>query len=101
MTRLNIDRIALRLHGVPSEIAQAAMDGLDTEILRRLQVRGINAAALSCLSSSLHMSSIHSTEPLDAESLRSKLADGLMDLLAPAPMQSNQETTNTENQESI
>ena len=101
MTRLNIDRIALRLHGIPAEVAQAAMEGLDTEILRRLQLRGINAAALSGLSSSLRLPAIHSTEPLDAESLRSKLADGLMNLLAPAPMQSNQDAANTENQENI
>lgn len=84
MTRFNIDRIALRLHGVPTDIAQAALDGLDVEILRRLQVRGMDASALSGLAAGLRLPSIHSSEPLDAESLRAKLADGLLDFLSPS-----------------
>jgi len=97
MTRLNIDRIALRLHGIPAEVAQAAIDGLDAEILRRLQVVGIDAAALSGLSPNLRLPSIHSAEPLDAESLRARLADGLIGLLSPTVMNSQ----NIENEESV
>lgn len=84
MTRLNIDRIALQLHGISSDIAQAAIEGLDTEIIRRLQIRGIDAAALSGLSPTLRLPAINSPVPLDAESLRTQLVDGLMSLLAPA-----------------
>ncbi|PUA29327.1 MAG: hypothetical protein B0W54_01630 [Cellvibrio sp. 79] len=84
MTQLNIERIALRLHGVSSDIAQAALDGLDAELIRRLQMRGIDANELSGMASGLRLPSIHATQPLDAESLRAKLADGLIDLLAPA-----------------
>ena len=101
MTRLNIDRIALRLHDVPTEIAQSALDGLGAEMSRRLQIRGIDATALSGLSSNLRLPSINSQEHLDAESLRSKLADGLMGLLSPAAMQSNQDAARTENEESV
>lgn len=88
MTQLNIERIALRLHGVSTDIAQAAIDGLDAEIVRRLQVRGIDVNALSGMVSGLRLPSIHATQSMDAESLRAKLADGLIDLLAPAAINS-------------
>ena len=84
MTRLNIDRIALQLHGISSDIAQAALEGLDTEIIRRLHTRGLDAAALSGLSPTLRLPSINSPIPLDAESLRAQLVDGLMSILPPA-----------------
>ena len=84
MTRLNIDRIALQLHGISSDIAHAALEGLDTEIIRRLHIRGIDAAALSGLSPTIRLPAIHSQIPLDAESLRAQLVDGLMSLLPPA-----------------
>ena len=93
MTQLNIERIALRLHGVSTDIAQAALVGLDAEIVRRLQARGIDANALSGMASGmasgLRLPSIHAAQSLDAESLRAKLADGLIDLLAPAATQLN------------
>jgi len=87
MSRLNIDRMSLRLHGVSSDVAQAAIDGLDTEIIRRLQVRGLDASALSGLSSNLRLPTIQSSISLDAETLRKHIADGIMGFLSP-------ETTN-------
>lgn len=86
MTRLHIDRIALKLHGVSTDIAQDALDGLDEEMLRRLQIRGLDSSALSGLSSSRRLPSIHSSIPLDAETLRMRIADGLMTLLSPETM---------------
>jgi hypothetical protein len=83
MTRLHIDRIALKLYGVSTDTAQAALDGLDNEIVRRLQIRGLDSSTLSGLSSSLRLPSIHSSIPLDAETLRMRIADGLMTLLSP------------------
>jgi len=97
MTRLNIERIALRLHGIPAEIAQAAMVGLDAEILRRLEIRGMNAAAFSGLSPSLRLPAIHSNEPVNAENLRTQLADSLVGLLSPTTMNSQ----TIDNQESL
>lgn len=91
MTRLHIGRIALQLHGVSSDIAQAALEGLDTEIIRRLHIRGIDAAALSGLSPTLRLPAINSPIPLDAESLRAQLVDGLMSLLPPATMRNSGE----------
>lgn len=84
MTQLNIDRIKLRVNGVPAEIAQSALDGLDVEILRRLQKHGFDSTALSGLSSSLRLPAISSPIPLNAETLRARLVDGLMTLLLPA-----------------
>ena len=81
MTRLRIDRIALKLHGISSETAQAAMEGLDTALLQRMQMRGMDHSALSGLANTLRLPAIHALMPLDAESLRAKLADGLIDLL--------------------
>lgn len=89
MTRLNIDRIALQLHGISSDIAQAAIEGLDTEIIRRLHIRGIDASALSGLSPTIRLPAIHSQIPLDAESLRTQLVNGLMSLLPPALVNSS------------
>jgi hypothetical protein len=89
MTRLHIDRIALKLHGVSTDIAQEALAGLDNEMLRRLQIRGLDSSALSGLSSSVRLPSIHSSIPLDAETLRMQIADGLMTLLAPGATETN------------
>jgi hypothetical protein len=84
MTRLHIDRIAMKLHGVPVQIAEAALSGLDSELLRRLQRHGIDPAALAGLPSTLRLPPIHSLLPLDADALRARVADGLMALLMPA-----------------
>jgi hypothetical protein len=81
MSRLYIDRISLQLHDIPVEIAQAALDGLETEMLRRLQIRGIDAAALSGLSPGIRLPAMAMQMPINAESLRRKIADGLMTLL--------------------
>jgi hypothetical protein len=83
MTRLHIDRIALKLHGISSQIAQSAIEGLDTEIVRRLHLRGLDAAALSELSPTLRLPTINSATALDAESLRAHIVDGFMSLLPP------------------
>ena len=96
MTRLNIDRIALQLHGISSDIAQAALEGLDTEIMRRLHTRGLDVAALSGLSPTLRLPAIHSAVSLDAESLRTHIADGFMSLL-PLANTSNAGTDSGEN----
>jgi hypothetical protein len=82
MNRLNIDRMSLRLHGVSTDIAQAALDGLDIEITRRLQMRGLDASVLSKLSSTLRLPTMQSAVSLDAETLRKHIADGIMSLLS-------------------
>lgn len=97
MSRLNIDRMSLRLHGLSENVARAALDGLDTEILRRLQVRGLDASALSGLSSNLRLPTIHSSIPLDAENLRKHIADGIMSFLSPEITTNRNEKNTGEN----
>lgn len=97
MTSLHIDRIALKLHGVSSQIAQTAIEGLDTEIVRRLHIRGLDAATLSGLSPTLRLPTINSLTTLDAESLRAHIVDGFMSLLPPE----NTSNTGTDTGESV
>lgn len=84
MIRLTIDRIAMKLHGVPVPVAESALAGLDGELLRRLQLRGVDPAMLAGLPSTLRLPPIHSPRPLDADALRARVADGLMAVLLPA-----------------
>ena len=92
MSRINIDRMSLRLHGITTDVAQAGLDGLDTEIIRRLQIRGLDASALSGLSNNLRLPSIHSSIAVDAETLRIQIADGIMGLLSPAMTDAGENT---------
>ena len=92
MSRLNIDRMSLRLHGLSEDVARAALDGLETEILRRLQMRGLDASALSGLSNNLRLPTINSSISLDAVSLRKHIADGIMNLLSPATKNTGENT---------
>jgi hypothetical protein len=71
------------------------MEGLETELLRRLQMRGIDQSALSGLSPSIRLPAIHSLTPLDADSLRARLADGLIDLLPAASQQGARDNDST------
>ena len=84
MTGLNIDRIMLTLHGVSTEIAQAAVDGLEHELARRLSIRGVDASALRDLSPSIRLPAIESAMPFDAESLRACIAEALVAFLSTA-----------------
>jgi hypothetical protein len=84
MNGIAIDRLALRLDGVDPETARAAVEGLEAELLRRLSVRGVDAAALRTLSPSIRLPRIRTGVALDAETLRASIADGLVALLAPA-----------------
>lgn len=91
MTRIGIDRLALRLHGISADTARAAVAGLDTELLHRLNLRDLDASALRELSPSIRLPPIEAGTPLDAESLRARIAEGLAAFLnatvsnTPAP----------------
>lgn len=84
MTRIGIDRFALRLHGVSAETARAAIAGLDAELLHRLNLRDLDASALRDLSPSIRLPPIQAGTPLDAESLRARIAEGLAAFLNAA-----------------
>jgi hypothetical protein len=77
-----IDRLAIRVDGLSAETVRAAMDGLSAELLARLTVRGLDAARLQGLSPSIRLPDVDAGGGLDAESLRARIADGLVDWLA-------------------
>jgi hypothetical protein len=83
MSELRIDRITLTLDGVPASIANAAIEGLDAELTRRLSVRGLDVAALRDLSSTLRLPPIETGAAVNAETLRGLIADGLIAVLSP------------------
>lgn len=85
MSRVDIDRLSLRLDGIEPETARAAIQGLEAEVLRRLSVRGVDALALRALSPSVRLPAIHASAGLDAETLRASIADGLVALLGVSP----------------
>ena len=82
MNDIRIERLVLTLNGVSAEIAQSAIDGLESELTRRLSVRGLDAAALRDLAPAIRLPSIDANGALDAETLRALIADGLTDFLS-------------------
>lgn len=80
MNRIAIDSLALTLHGVSAEIAQAALTGLDAALARRLNVRALDPARWQ-EPMSLRLPPIQVSPAIDAETLRGLIADGLAELL--------------------
>ncbi|BCT67374.1 hypothetical protein [Nitrosospira sp. NRS527] len=91
MSDLRIDRIVLTLNGVSAEIAQSAIDGLEGELARRLSVRGLDAAVLRDVMPAIRLPTIEAGSAVDAETLRTLIADGLMAFLSP-PVTRNADT---------
>jgi hypothetical protein len=82
VSAVHIDRLAIRVDGLSAETVRLAMDGLSMEILARLSVRGLDAARLQDVSPSVRLPQIDAGSGLDAESLRARIAQGLVDWLA-------------------
>lgn len=84
MSTIRIDRLGLRVQGVSAELLRLALDGLDAALLSRLSVRNLDSARLRDVSPSIRLPAINVGPGLDAESLRARIADGLVDWLARA-----------------
>lgn len=84
MNTIRIERLGLRVQGISAERMRAALDGLDGELVRRLGARGLDGARLGALSPTIRLPVLHAGPGLDAESLRARIADGLVDWLARA-----------------
>jgi hypothetical protein len=82
MNDIRIERLGLRIRGVCSETIRSALDGLDREIARRLDARAIDCRRLRELSPAVRLPAIDAGTGLDADSLRARIADGLVDWLA-------------------
>lgn len=87
MGAIRIDRLALRVQGISAEAVRAALDGLGVELLHRLSVRGLDLARLEGLSPSIRLPSIAAAPGLDAEALRARIVEGLVDWLVRGPRQ--------------
>ncbi|KFN42202.1 hypothetical protein [Arenimonas oryziterrae] len=85
MSAIRIDRLSLRVQGISAESVRAAFEGLDAVLLDRLSVRGLDVARLGDLSPSIRLPAIAAAPGLDAESLRARIADSLVDWLARGP----------------
>jgi len=83
MNDVRIERIVLTLNGVSAEIAQSAIGGLESELTRRLSVRGLDAAALRDVAPVIRLPAINANGRVDAETLRALIADGLIAFLSP------------------
>ncbi|WP_372530474.1 hypothetical protein AB8810_23820 [Xanthomonas sp. NCPPB 3005] len=81
---LKIDRLTLHLQGVRPDLARAALDGLDIELLHRLDTRAIDPARWRALAPTLRLPPVDARGATDPALLRGLIADGLAALLAPA-----------------
>ena len=83
-TRVSIERLALTLHGVSAEIAQAALVGLDELLARRLNVRALDPARWREMQDP-RLPALTAPRAVDAATLRGLIADGVCALLETAP----------------
>ena len=84
MTQIRIEQLTLRAHGISAETARAALQGLDAELLKRLDPRALDALAARELAPSIRLPAIETGMALDAESLRARIADALVAFLSAA-----------------
>ena len=87
-TVIEIERLAVSLHGVSSQVVEAAATGLEAEITRRL-----GGLALSDTKSlnlgDVAMSPVHTKTVLDASALRGIIADRLTDAIVQVSQSSD------------
>jgi hypothetical protein len=80
---VDVGALRVRISGVSGEVATAALEGLESELLRRIGVRGIDALAVAALAPSTRIPALHVGPDLDAAALRDAIAQCLVDVLAP------------------
>jgi len=80
-----IDRLHISLHGVSAQMIEAAAEGLEEELARRLGARktglGSSAAASAVDIAELSLSAARASAGLDAAGLRGLIADRLLDAI--------------------
>ena len=81
MTHIDIDRIQIALHGVSAQVVEAATEGLDKEVRRRLGVLPhLDMSAFDM--GELALGSVESKAVLDAAALRGIIADRLVQAIS-------------------
>ncbi|MCP4463722.1 MAG: hypothetical protein GY819_13080 [Planctomycetaceae bacterium] len=82
---VSIDRLRISLHGVSAQMVEAAVDGLDVELRRRLGLRGLdkrlNGNSASVNIAELALSPAHLDAASDSAGLRGLIADRLLDVI--------------------
>lgn len=82
---IDIARLNLSLHGISAEVVEAAMQGLDAELGRRLGVRrlgqGLSSKTARVDLPELALSPIHLNTALNVAGLRGLIADRLLDAI--------------------
>lgn len=85
-TTVNIDinRLRIAVHGVSAQLIEEALQGLDSELGRRLGVYGIGAGGnwAPASISELALSPVHLDTTMDVAGLRGLIADRLLDAIA-------------------
>jgi hypothetical protein len=79
-TQIHIERLAISLHGVSKLVAEAALEGLDAELARRLgrfHLRQLGVDAIGQLS----LGPVTQLHRLDAAGLRGLIAERLVQAL--------------------
>ncbi len=78
---VDIDRLNISLHGLSAQLIDAAMQGLDKELGRRLGMRGLGQPLSTGLSNiqidQISLDSIHINNPIDSATLRVLIAERL------------------------
>ena len=82
-TVIEIERLAVSLHGVSSQVVEAATGGLEAEITRRLGRLSLSGARSLHLGD-LAVSPLHTETVLDASALRGIIADRLTEAIVQA-----------------
>ena len=87
-TVIEIERLAVSLHGVSSQVVEAATTGLEAEITRRLGRLPLSGARSLDLGD-LAVSPLHTETVLDASALRGIIADRLTDAIVQVSQSSD------------
>jgi len=87
---IDIDRLSIRVHGVPSTLVEEAVAGLEGELRRRLA--GRRGGVLNTAVPTLSIGPLDLPARVDAAALRHLLADRLLDaVLGPVTVPLTQE----------
>jgi hypothetical protein len=76
MTQLQLERIDIRLHGVSAELANAALDGLEEALCRRLQ--GLKLAPGVIARAGISLEPQHLPRAIDAAAMRALLVEQIV-----------------------
>jgi hypothetical protein len=82
---IDLGRLHINLHGVSAQMIEAAVEGLDEELGRRLGARklgqGLTSKTAAVDMAELALNPVHLNSTLDATGLRGLIADRLLDAI--------------------